>query len=471
MRACSEDRPVGQWRWIGLVVVGCLLSPGRAGAQPAVSGPLSLNDAVQLALKNYPAIKESRARAQAADEGIVVARTAYLPRLDLLWQENRATTNNVFGLVLPQSVVPPISGPVLGTRSYDSVWGSAAGVQLSWEALDFGQRKANVDAARAQSSFAKAQTDLTALDVAAAAADAFVTVLAADEAVRAAQANVDRLQVFANNVRTLVANQLRPGADESRANAELAIAKNQVSQAIQTADLARASLADAIGAAGTAVEPAASGLANLPQVSPPGAGEFASHPAARAELAVVDTVRARERLLDRSYFPHVYFLSTFAARDSGAQVPGQPLPGTGLWPQVPNWAAGLSVTFPVFDLFTVNAHKRVELQNELAERARYDQTIQTLTTQDARARAVMKAALDIAQNTPIERQAATAAESQARARYGSGLASITEVAEAQRLLAQAEADDAVARLSVWRAVLAAARVRGDLGAFLEQVRR
>src|SRR5437773_312947 len=305
MRACSEDRPVGQWRWIGLVVVGCLLSPGRAGAQPAVSGPLSLNDAVQLALKNYPAIKESRARAQAADEAIGVARTAYLPRLDMLWQENRATINNVFGLVLPQSVVPPISGPVLGTRSYDSVWGSAAGVQLSWEALDFGQRKANVEVARAQSSLTKAQADLTALDVTAAAASAFVTVLAADEAVRAARANVDRLQVFANNVRTLVANQLRPGADESRANAELAIAKNQLSQAVQTADLARATLADAIGAAGTTVDLTAGGLANLPQGLAPGAADLTSHPAARTDLAVIETVRARERLLDRSYFPHV----------------------------------------------------------------------------------------------------------------------------------------------------------------------
>src|SRR5438876_2549345 len=175
------DRPLW-WRWLGLVILSSVLGPGHASAQSAPSGPLSLNDAVQLALRNYPRITESRARAQAADEGIGVARTAYLPRLDMLWQENRATRNNVFGLLLPQPIVPPISGPVLGTRSYDSVWGSAAGVQLSWEAIDFGLRKANVDVARAQSVFGKARSDLTELDVAAAAADAFVTVLAADQA-------------------------------------------------------------------------------------------------------------------------------------------------------------------------------------------------------------------------------------------------------------------------------------------------
>src|SRR5439155_18083920 len=141
--------------------------------------------------------------------------------------------------------------------------------------------------------------------------------------------------------RTLVANQLRSGADESRANAELAIVRNQLSQAVQTADIARAALADAIGAAGTTVELGAGGLMNLPQAPSLGAADLKSHPAAKADQAVVDTVRARQRLLDRSYFPHVNFQSAFAGRDSGADVPGQPLAGNGLWPQVPNWAVGL----------------------------------------------------------------------------------------------------------------------------------
>lgn len=455
---------------VRLAVLACLVNPARAIAQAAPSGPLTLNDAIQAALKNYPAIKERRARAQAADEGIGVARTAYLPRLDMLWQENRATKNNVFGLLLPQGVVPPISGPVLGTRSYDSVWGSAAGVLLSWDAVDFGQRRATVEVARAQRSLAQAQTALTELDVASAVADAFLTVLAADESVGAARANVDRLQVFANSVRTLVQNQLRPGADQSRADAELAIARNQVSQAVQIAEVARASLADAIGAAGASIELSVGALGTVPETAVEPLN-LPSHPAAQAGQASVDAVRARERALDRAYYPHIILQSAFAGRGSGAEVPGQPSLGSGVWLQVPNWAIGASVTFPAFDIFSINARKRVELQNELAEQARYEQTIQSLTTQDARARALMKAAVDIAKNTPVERQAATDAESRARARYQNGLASITEVAEAQRLLAQAEADDALARLGVWRALLAAAQVRGDLMPFLEKTRR
>ncbi len=77
----------------------------------------------------------------------------------------------------------------------------------------------------------------------------------------------------------------------------------------------------------------------------------------------------------------------------------------------------------------------------------------------------------VARNTPIQVDAARTTEQQASARYKAGLATIVEVAEAQRLLTQAEIDDALARLSIWRAMLALAAAEGDLAPYLDQVRR
>ena len=62
--------------------------------------------------------------------------------------------------------------------------------------------------------------------------------------------------------------------------------------------------------------------------------------------------------------------------------------------------------------------------------------------------------------------AARAATQQAIARYESGLATIDQVAEAQRLLTQAEIDDALAHLGVWRALLGVATAAGDLQPFI-----
>jgi outer membrane protein TolC len=58
---------------------------------------------------------------------------------------------------------------------------------------------------------------------------------------------------------------------------------------------------------------------------------------------------------------------------------------------------------------------------------------------------------------------------QATARYQSGLGTIDEVAEAQRLLAQSEIDDALARLGVWRGLLAVTTAAGDIQPFLAEV--
>ncbi len=88
----------------------------------------------------------------------------------------------------------------------------------------------------------------------------------------------------------------------------------------------------------------------------------------------------------------------------------------------------------------------------------------------AEAKRILDAARKEAANTPIALNAARAAEAQATARYRAGLATVVEVAEAQRLLAQADIDDAVARLNVRRAELLLARAVGDLGPFVDAVR-
>src|SRR6266700_1030783 len=84
-------------------------------AQSAASGgqgALTLAQVIETAKEHYPAIKAAQAQQQAAQGAIGLAKTAYLPRTDILWQTNRATANNIYGLLLPQSVIPNISGPV-----------------------------------------------------------------------------------------------------------------------------------------------------------------------------------------------------------------------------------------------------------------------------------------------------------------------------------------------------------------------
>lgn len=456
-----------------LVLLAGNLSRAWAAEQAALGTPVTLEKAVETALANYPAIRAAQAQVSVAGAGIDLARTAYLPRTDLLWQSNRATRNNVFGLLLPQSVIPPISGPVLGTSSMDSAWGSASGALFSWEPFDFGFRRAGVRVAETARDQAAAELAVTRLEVATSAADAFLIVLATQARVRAAQANVERMRVFAESVQVLVKNQLRPGAEESRATAELAAARTLLIQAEQAEQISRATLAQALGMAGSqltlAPDPLAAG--QLPPPEGPPAATPAAHPSARAQTTALELVRARQRALDRSYFPRFNFQSAIYGRGSGAKTDGRLLGGlNGLGLDTPNWAAGITVTFPLFDFASLRARQQAEAFRERAESARYDQVIQNLTAQSEKARALVEGARRVAENTPLQLEAARTTEAQARARYQAGLATVVEVAEAQRLLAQAETEDALARLGVWRALLAAAVAAGDLEPFLRQVR-
>ncbi len=442
-----------------------------AFAQDSPAQKLTLEQAVALAQKNYPSIRAAKAQTQSTEAGIELAKTALLPRADLLWQQNRATRNNIFGLLLPQSTLPSISGPQLDTTTLESAWGSAAGLLFSWEPFDFGLRKSQIELAKAQNKQASAAEALTLLDVSAAAADAFLTLLAAEQTARAAQANVERTETFAKAVGVLVTNQLRPGVDSSRAEAELAAARNLLVQAEQTASLARANLAEAIGQAGTMLEIDAGPLLELPPTAPPPNLNLSLHPLAMVQTAAIDTAKAREKVLDRSWVPRFNWQSAVYGRGTGARLDGTFNNSRGLYPDTFNWATGLTLTFPVIDFFGVRARRKAEANNLQAEQARYDQVVNTLKAQDARARILLDSTRKIAANNEIQVKAAQETLTRAKVRYEYGLTNIVEVADAQRLVTQAEIEAAVAKLAIWRAVLAGAKLQGDLKPFLDQIKR
>lgn len=460
---------------LGRLCVCLLLMPSVVPAQEAPA-PLRLEAAVEAALRNYPSIRAEQAQAAAAGTGTELARHAYLPRVEIDWQQTRGTRNNVFGQFFPQAAIPPISGPLLANSSFgESAWGSGGGMLVAWEPFDFGLRKAGVALAERVAGEAQARVAVTRLDVAASAADAFLTVLAMDQAVRAAQANVERMEAFSKSVHVLVDNELRPGADASRTDVELAAARSVWIQAKEKAALARATLAESIGLAGQAMTLDAGPLLDpIAAAAAAGAAPILptqdSHPLIALRKASLEIIFARQRVLDRSYFPKFQWQTAVFGRGSGARTDGRLLESRGFFPDTPNWGTGITISFAPTDLFNLRSRRREESHRLAAEQARYDQTVQQLRAEEARARAMTDSARELAENTPRQLQAAQETELRVRKRYEAELGTVIEVADAQRLLAQAEVADALARLGVWRARLIEARAKGDLTPFLDLLR-
>jgi outer membrane protein TolC len=455
------------------ILLVLILFPSLSGAQTDDAPPkvLTLEDALNYALLHYPAVRASLEQVSAARAGVTLARTQYLPQLSGVYQDSRATQNQVPGIWLPTPMNPAVEGPV-GPSSGQSYWGSQGLAFFSWEPIDFGLRPSTVGLAKSAQDKSNADLAVTRLKVATAVGNYFLTALATQQAVTAAQANVDRWRVFDQSIHTLVDNALRPGADASRADAQLALARIQLYQAQQSEQAALATLAALMGTAGAGIRLDAGRLLSIPFVDSLPTLAPANNPLAHDQMAAVRQVQAQEKVLSRTDYPRIFLQAEGFGR--GSEVPNNgSIIGNwnGLAPAQGNWVAGITITFPnIFDFKALSAEKQIAKATEHSQLALYDETIQDLTGQVQAALAQLKSAQLVAQQTPIELTAARASETQSRARYDASLATLVEVADAEGLLAQAEIDDAVARLNVWRSLFGVAYAQGNLQPFLDMLR-
>ncbi len=433
----------------------------------ATAKTFSLEDALKYAVQNYPAVRACLEQVNAAHAGITVARAQYLPQLSGVYQDSRATQNQVLGIWLPTPITPTVEGP-LGPSSGQSYWGSQAAALFSWEPFDFGLRSARVGQALSADVKSRADLALTQLQVATVVGNFFLLAVANHQAVLAAQANLNRWQEFNKSIHVLVDNQLRAGADASRADAELARARIQAYRSQQEERATLDTLAALMGIAGNEINLDqghlldASSAVLMPDTS------ASEHPLARDQLADVKQLQSEEKVLQRMDYPRFLLQGEIFGRGSEISTNGTIVGNwNGLVPGRENWVTGITILFPdVFSFKALSAQKQISKAKELSQKARYDQTIQDLSGQIQAARDQLKSAQFIEQETPAELAAARQSETQSRARYESGLATLVEVAEAENLLAQAEIEDSIARLNVWHGLFAVASAQGNLQDFI-----
>jgi outer membrane protein TolC len=242
-------------------------------------------------------------------------------------------------------------------------------------------------------------------------------------------------------------------------------------QSQQAVEVARATLAQFVGSQPDQIVISAPVLLQLPQTPSPATTDFTANPAVVEQNATVEQARTQLRALERSYFPKFSLQAAIYARGTSAEVNGAVLGGVnGLAPTVQNFAAGFTVTFPIMDFASTRAREAVQSATIRAQAARTEQIVTELKTRWNVALAQLRGARAVAENTPVQVSAARDATQQAAARYQSGLGTIDQVAEAQRLLTQAEIDDVLAHLTVWRALSGLATAAGDLQPFILEVR-
>lgn len=450
--------------WLAAALV---LGAGGGGAGETPQRRVTLGEALDYARAHQPTLQAARARAEAARRDVDAARAAWLPSVGALAELVGGTANNSTATVLANGAVdlPRVgSTRVAATPDWAPAASTLLAVGLRQQLWDFGRTGANVAQARAAAELEEARSRGAGLDVELAVPGAFFSVRAAAEVLEASRQAAARATAHRNFAQSAVKAQLRPPIELTRAEADLARAEVAELRAEGMLRSAQVALASAVGVPEPSLDAVDGEDAALPPLLDAAQAReraLAQDPLLQQAKAAADLQHARVDLLDAQSRPSLFLTAAVSGRNGGAAPSSGAEPwGAGLVPLVPNYSAGLVVSWPLFDGVT---RARAESARAFADAADADVAVVRDRASQVVLLAVERARLADGSMDALARaaDAARANAAQAEARFGAGLGTSLELADAETLRTEADINLALGRFEARIARYALARAMGE----------
>ncbi|HZJ62083.1 MAG TPA: TolC family protein [Kofleriaceae bacterium] len=399
---------------------------GPSPTAPTTSaGPevLTLERAVEIAMRQQPSLRQSKAQLEATQGRVDLSRVARNPTVQLGATVGTGSTRSA------ATGTGTGGGNDFLSHSEDTGLSASA----SWRIYDFGQTAANIRAAELNADAAAAAVSTTTLDVRTGVENAYLEAVARRRLVQFAEATVKSEDAHLDQARRFVAAQAKDPIEVAQAQARDANAKSALAQAQSNEAIALANLRSAIGWVDPANSPTVSTNWPTPSESdPPGLAALVEAARKnRPEIVQLDKqIEAADASLTAAHAERRPILSATARTDW--------TPGTGNWSPEPSWSAGLTLSWNLFDGGRASADVRIARANVQSAMAQRDTLLVSLTSQldSARSQIVANHA-----NVQASTEAVTAARAQlqlAEARYTQGLGSQIELADAQTAVTTAQ---------------------------------
>lgn len=427
---------------------------------------VSLHDLLKKAETNYPLLKSKMLDAQAAQKGIEISRSTFIPTLDASYQVNRATYNNITGMVYPQFIVP-ISGPPSTGNNMNGVYGTAASVVLNWQPFTFGQRKAQVDYSKANYLYSTFDEQNEIFQHKLKVINAYLDVLTAAEFVKVYEGNYLRAETNFSLAMTLVMNGLKPGVDSSLFKAELSRAKIELLNSKKLKQQSAIILSDLVASETGLLVNDSSYFMKLPSVLM--SSDSIKNPLYVLYSSNTNLSRARKKILNRTMMPALGIWGTTYARGSEVQTGGTIISSDGLSFERYNWGVGLQLSIPLLQVARIRPQLKQQEFLIRSNEEKLNNVSLELRKQLEIADTTLNSALAIAKESPLLLESATYSYRSLLSRYQSGLATYADLIQAQYGLIKAETENKTNFMGVWKALLYKAAVKGDLKLFLNQV--
>ncbi len=414
----------------------CLAAAVVVAAHPAAAQPtagalrLTLDEAIARGLETSHRLAEAVARGEAADASAGQRHAALLPQVAAQASYTRTNHVETFGVPLPNNVQRVIYPDIPDNyRSrLDVQWPIYTGGRL--DALE---RAARIEATASGDDVRTARQDL-ALEI----ARAYWTLVSASASVAVVEESVRRVNAHLQDVRNQLASGLVPPNEVLNIEAQESRQRMLAIQAHGSRDVAEADLARFVGAApGTAIEPAAALDPPPPETLAPDALVEAAKRQRPERAALVKRATAaaeRRRAAAAELKPAIAIGGGFDYARPNPRI----FPHEERWRA--SWDASVNANWPLFDggrarsevaeaaaLIRATEARLADLDAALAVEIR-----QRLTELES-SRAAIEAAADAVRS-------ATEARRVIGERFRAGVATSTDVLDAQVVVLQAELD-------------------------------
>jgi outer membrane protein len=423
---------------------GASLAPGGPVVD-AITSPrpmqgakrLRLEDAIELALRRHPRILAARDQTRAAEARVGQAQAQYYPRVDGWLQYLRASENGSLAAFHGVPGLSRVGGSIRvneetgeAVRWHHSFNNYLVALIVQQMIYDFGRTQGAVGAQRAYVKAAKMNELLVQQMVAYGVMQAFYEVKAAREGVRVAEEAIKTTHGILELARAGFDAGLRPPSEKARAEADVAAAEVALIRANVELQMARARVANAVGAAGSLYEPADEAL-EAPAEVPSETENVKIAVRNRPELRLLDFQREGVsqtlRSVKAEQRPRIDALAGVNSRghfltDAATQMD----PYSRF-----NWNVGVVINVPMFQGLLIRKRKE-ELRAEMKAIDGSQEAIRQAVVLEVQQALALVHAADQAVKASLKGvEAAKLALDTSQGRYEAGLGTLIELVDAQ----------------------------------------
>jgi outer membrane protein len=427
---------------------------------------MSLKEALAYARFHQPELRAARERFLAVSADARVPSAQWLPSAGAALEVVGSSTNNSTSTIYRNDAVdlPRIGGTTIhSTPDWQPYATTLATVGLRQEIFDFGRIAAQTAAGDALVAIERDRLQATHIDITLIVTQAYYAVKAARAVMDAATQAEQRAQIHSAFAEAGVKAGMRPPIEITRAKADLTRFTVGRIRSEGNLRVARSVLAAAVGFTEAELDSTQS-QEPVPATPPLAQVEQRAKAFQPEILQAVDRRKAQHAqtlAISASTRPNLFATAALSARAGGAPSNNGFVPeGRGLIPSVPNYDAGLIMSWPFYEP-TVDAAASASRQREWvydAEVAAAQQRAVAAAQQAYRRTRVAESALGALAQAA---EAARANYEQADARFKAGLGTSTELADAEAIRFEAEVQQAVGGFELATARANLARVMGD----------